>query len=281
VQPELAEGRQHQRIGGIGNHEKDVAVLGAEPFQDSPLFRLTEKLNDVGVKLPVRDPHPGHALGPEGRHDFFGVLVLEHVFAQLFRLPRDLDPLDAPSALKNLPEDSVPGIGKKVGRFHKAETKAGIRSIRSVKVHGLLVSHPGKGTRQGDPTDGEHPHGELLDQVVEILFIDERGFQIELRELRLPVRPQILVPKTPDNLEIALEPRHHQKLLEELRRLGKGIEMFRVMATRHQVVTSTFRGALGEHGGFDFDESPFIQKITGGLDDSVALQEMLLHAGPA
>ena len=63
--------------------------------------------------------------------------------------------------------------------------------------------------RDEDPLDdGEH-----------VLLPDERRFDVDLRELRLAIVPQILVAETPRDLEITIEPRHHQELLVDLRRL--------------------------------------------------------------
>ena len=62
-----------------------------------------------------------------------------------------------------------------------------------------------------------HAFHELHD----VFLIQERGFDVELGEFGLAVGAQVLVAKTAHDLVVALEARHHQQLLEDLRRLGK------------------------------------------------------------
>jgi hypothetical protein len=66
---------------------------------------------------------------------------------------------------------------------------------------------------------------ERLQHPVHVLGCNERRFDIDLGELRLPVGPQILVPETAGQLEVPIEPRHHEKLLVELGRLRQRIEL--------------------------------------------------------
>ncbi len=61
--------------------------------------------------------------------------------------------------------------------------------------------------------------------VQDIFLLHKRHFTIDLRELRLPVSAQVLIPETFHNLHIPVVPRHHQQLLESLRRLRKGIKL--------------------------------------------------------
>ena len=56
-----------------------------------------------------------------------------------------------------------------------------------------------------------------LNHFVDLFFLRERHFQIDLRELRLAVSPQIFVAETAHNLEIAFVTAHHQQLLKDLR----------------------------------------------------------------
>ena len=67
-----------------------------------------------------------------------------------------------------------------------------------------------------------------LDEPHHILLPDEGCFDIDLRKLRLPIVPQILVAEAARDLEIAVETGHHEQLLVDLRRLRQRVELARV-----------------------------------------------------
>ena len=54
--------------------------------------------------------------------------------------------------------------------------------------------------------------------------LDEGHLEVELRELGLAVGAQVLVAEAAGDLEVALEARDHQELLEQLRRLRQRVE---------------------------------------------------------
>ena len=72
------------------------------------------------------------------------------------------------------------------------------------------------------------PAQQFLDQIENIVLLDEGHLHVELSELRLPVRPQILVTETPRDLVVAVVPRTHQDLLVDLRRLRQRVKTSRV-----------------------------------------------------
>ncbi len=53
-----------------------------------------------------------------------------------------------------------------------------------------------------------------LDHIEHIRFLDERHFEVELRELRLAVGAEVLIAEAARNLEIAVVAGDHQQLLE-------------------------------------------------------------------
>ena len=65
----------------------------------------------------------------------------------------------------------------------------------------------------------------LLDELEDVLLLDERHLEVDLRELRLAVGAQVLVAEAARDLEVALEAGHHQQLLELLRRLRQRVEL--------------------------------------------------------
>ena len=60
----------------------------------------------------------------------------------------------------------------------------------------------------------------------------ERHLDVDLRELGLAVGAQVLVAEAARDLEVAVEARDHQDLLEELRRLRQRVELAVVDAAR-------------------------------------------------
>ena len=96
------------------------------------------------------------------------------------------------------------------------------RSGRSVpkRAIALFASHAGKGIRQ---RDAEHAVEDVAHQRFhepgDGAGVEEGGLDIELGELRLAVRAQVLVAEAANDLVVALEARHHQELLEDLGRL--------------------------------------------------------------
>ena len=80
-------------------------------------------------------------------------------------------------------------------------------------------------------------------------------------ELRLSIRAQVFVPEAADDLIVAFEPRHHQKLFEDLRRLRQREESAGVRAARDEVVASALRRSSREHWSLDVDETLRVEKF--------------------
>ena len=91
--------------------------------------------------------------------------------------------------------------------------------------------------------------------------VDERHFQVELRELRLPVGPQVFVAKAAGDLHVAVVAGDHQNLLVQLRRLRQRVERAVVHAAGHQVVAGPFGRAAAEHRRFDVDEAVLVEVV--------------------
>ena len=65
----------------------------------------------------------------------------------------------------------------------------------------------------------------LLKQVDDIFLVDKRHLTVDLREFRLPVGTQVFVAEALGYLEVPVESRYHQQLLEGLRALRQGVEL--------------------------------------------------------
>src|SRR3954453_6739845 len=93
------------------------------------------------------------------------------------------------------------------------------------------------------------------------LFLGQEGsLDIDLRELRLAIRAQVFVTEALHDLVVAVEARHHQHLLEELRRLWKRVEMPIVQPRGNEEFTRAFGRRLVEERSLDVDEPALVQE---------------------
>src|SRR5260221_5599450 len=92
-----------------------------------------------------------------------------------------------------------------------------------------------------------------LDGGEDVVLRYEAHFHIELVEFaRRAVGARGFVAKTRRDLEIAVEPRHHDELLELLRRLRQGVELSGMQARRHEKVARAFRRRGGQDRRLEF-----------------------------
>ena len=107
-----------------------------------------------------------------------------------------------------------------------------------------------------------------FDEVVD-LALDERHFEVELRELRLAVGAQVLVAQAARDLEVLVVPRDHQQLLIQLRRLRQGEQLPVEHAARHQVVARALGRGLAQKWRFDLEELPRVEEVADEFADAV------------
>ena len=120
-----------------------------------------------------------------------------------------------------------------------------------------------------------------LDERHHVFALHKGHLQVKLRELRLPVGPLVLVPKTTRNLVIAIQAGHHQELLELLRRLRQRIKLPWVQTARHEVVARAFRRRGGHDGSLDVEEVTRVEEVAHVLDDAIAQHQVIAHAWAA
>ena len=120
-----------------------------------------------------------------------------------------------------------------------------------------------------------------LDGAEDHLRACEADLQIDLRELGLAVGAQVFVAEAAHDLEILVEARDHEDLLEQLRRLRQRVELARIHAAGHQVIARAFgRGARHERR-LDFVEALRVQIVANGDGDLVAQFDVALQIRPA
>ena len=122
----------------------------------------------------------------------------------------------------------------------------------------------------------EHPAQHRLDRREHILLGDKTHLDIELIEFaRTAVGARILVAETGRNLEIAVEARHHDELLELLRRLRQGVEFARMQAGGHQKVARAFRARRREDRRLELEKALPLHAGAERIDDLTAQHDVL------
>ncbi len=117
-----------------------------------------------------------------------------------------------------------------------------------------------------------------LDHVV---LVDERHLEVELRELGLAVGAGVLVAEAARDLVVALEPRDHQQLLEQLRRLGQRVERAGLHAGGHEVVPRALGRRAGQVRRLDLEEVALVEDLAHRRDHPVAEREQRTASAPA
>ena len=103
---------------------------------------------------------------------------------------------------------------------------------------------------------GEHVAQDRLHRAQHVVLRDEAHLQVELVELaRQAVGARVLVAKARRDLEVAVEARHHQQLLVDLRRLRQRVELARMDAGGHEEVARALGAGGGEDRGGELGEA--------------------------
>src|SRR4029079_14000651 len=107
--------------------------------------------------------------------------------------------------------------------------------------------------------------------------VDEAHLEVELGELGLAVAAEVLVAIAPRDLEIPIDARDHEDLLELLGALREGVDAARLEAARHYEVAGALRRRLDERRCLDLDAGVGVVDLADRLDEAAAQQQPLLH----
>src|SRR3984957_1092340 len=118
----------------------------------------------------------------------------------------------------------------------------------------------------------------FLDHMENIFLVWERHFDVNLRELGLPIGAQVLVAETFDDLEVAIHPRDHQNLFEDLWRLRQRVKLPVMNAAGNEIVARAFRYRTGEHPRLDLAESQLVHRRAHLENHAMAQFEVLMRA---
>src|SRR6202008_2156632 len=79
------------------------------------------------------------------------------------------------------------------------------------------------------------------------------------------------------DLEVAIEARHHDELLELLRGLRQRVELARMDARRHEVVARALRARRGQDRRLEFEEALLLHAAANRVDDLAAGHDVLVE----
>ena len=120
--------------------------------------------------------------------------------------------LDDAAAVQYRPEDAELGPAGRLRQVGHLQPEAQVRLVGAVVGHRLGVGEPGK--RRQQPLFRvfrlHERRVQLLDQVEHVVLLHEAHLQVELRVLRLSVRPRVFVAEAPCDLEILVHAARHQ-----------------------------------------------------------------------
>ena len=124
----------------------------------------------------------------------------------------------------------------------------------------------------------EHTGEHRLDRCEDIVLRDEAHLEVELVEFaRAAVRARILVAEAGRDLEITVEARNHDQLLEHLRRLRKRVELARMDPARDQIVARAFRRARRQDRRLELGEALLDHPPADRRDDRRAKHDVLVN----
>ena len=164
--------------------------------------------------------------------------------------------LDHAAAVQHRAEHLEVRLRGDLAEVDERQLEAQVGVLRPVAVDRLLVGD----ARERDvqrlvQAAREHARQHGFHRAEDVLAIHEAGFQVDLRELRLAVAARVLVPVAAGDLEVAVQPAHHQELLEDLRRLRQRVEPAGGDSRRHDEISCPFRGGAHHRRCLDLQEA--------------------------
>src|SRR5262245_23019632 len=137
--------------------------------------------------------------------------------------------------------------------MHWREAQVGL--VAAVSLHGLVVANTWKRTLDRVAGDAPKPLHQRLDDLEDHRKLGIGHLKVNLGKLRLSICAQVLVAEAARDLEIAVEPRDHQNLLEQLRRLRQRIKRSLLHAARNEIVARAFRCRARQKRRLDFEKA--------------------------
>ncbi len=201
----------------VGGEEHEIAFRDLQLRGQRGLLFFAKKLHERRLPFAVLHLDEREPLGAvQLRHR----RQLFHLAGGDERKALRVDRLDRAAGVERAAEHLEAARRKHVGEVDQRHRETPIGLVAAELIHRLVPGHARERRRNLDAARGaedrrEHP----FDEPENILRLNERSFDVDLGEFRLPIGAQIFVAKAFRDLEILLDPAHHQQLLVLLRRL--------------------------------------------------------------
>ncbi len=161
--------------------------------------------------------------------------------------------LDDPSGFNRAAEYRKTAGTQQRAEVCQLQSEPQVRPVAPIPGHRVGIRDPGKWLAQ-DALRGVSLNAfdeKRLDGSGDICLVNKCHLEIKLGELGLPVGPRVLIAEATGHLKVPIHASHHQKLLELLGCLGKGIELAGMKTCRNQEVPGTLRGTRGQDRRLD------------------------------
>ena len=169
-----------------------------------------------------------------------------------------------------------------LGEIRQFHAEARVRLVNAEAVQRLLERQALERRRDVHVQRGfPDAFQQAFDQRVNVLALDERHLDVNLRELRLAVGAQVFVAIAAGELEIFFDAGDHEDLLELLRRLRQRVEQAGIRPAGDEKFARAFGRGLEERGRFDFEKALFVHEHARGGGHLAAEAEVARHFGPA
>ena len=150
------------------------------------------------------------------------------------------------------------GAAKMLGGVLHDDRVAQVRLVGAVFAHRLGVGNarPRRGRHRLVVCELlEHAADDGLHRRKYVVLLDEAHLDVELIEFAgQTVGARVLVAEAGRDLEIAVEARHHQKLLVLLRGLRQRVKLAGMDARGHEKIAGAFRAGGGQDRGLELEE---------------------------
>src|SRR5262249_20715673 len=114
----------------------------------------------------------------------------------------------------------------------------------------------------------EHAAHNRLDRIEDVLLSNKTHLQVELIEFtRRAVSTRVLIAETRCDLEITIEARNHDQLLELLWGLRQRVEFSWMQTRRHQIVSRAFRRGGCENWRLKFEKAALLHAPANRIND--------------
>ena len=189
-----------------------------------------------------------------------------------------VDSFNYATVFDNLVKHFEVGIFNSVNHIDEFHTKTKVRFVAAITIHSFIPSQTLERSLDFFAESAfEDVSNQAFHQFEDFVHFHEGHFHVQLGEFGLTVSTQVFVTEATCDLEVSFHTGNHQKLFEDLRRLGKCIEFAGVYTAGNQIVACAFRSGFGEHRGFDFKEVTGIQVIAHQFGYFMTENDVTLH----